>query len=108
LFVSTVSAVLAAITPIEMAVQLANIGSLAAFIIVALAVMILRWRSPEIPRPFKTPLMPLIPILAVIFCSLLIIELPLLTQVRFLIWLLFGLIIYYFYGRKKSKLNIDT
>ena len=105
LFVSTVSAVLAAFTPIEMAVQLANIGSLAAFIIVAVAVMVLRWRSPEIHRPFKTPLMPLIPILAVIFCSLLIIELPLVTQVRFFIWLLIGLIIYYFYGRKKSKLN---
>lgn len=107
LFVSTVSAVLAAFTPIEMAVQLANIGSLAAFIIVALAVMVLRWKSPEIPRPFKTPLMPVIPILAIIFCSLLIIALPLLTQVRFLIWLSFGLIIYYFYGRKKSKLNVN-
>lgn len=105
LFVSTVSAVLAAFTPIEMAVQLANIGSLAAFIIVALAVMILRWKSPEIPRPFKTPLMPVIPILAIIFCSLLIVTLPLLTQVRFIIWLSFGLIIYYFYGRKNSKLN---
>ena len=103
LFVSTVSAVLAAFTPIEMAVQLANIGSLAAFIIVALAVMILRWKSPEIPRPFKTPLMPVIPILAIIFCSLLILALPLLTQVRFLIWLSFGLIIYYFYGRKKAN-----
>lgn len=107
LFVSTVSAVLAAFTPIEMAVQLANIGSLAAFIIVALAVMVLRWKSPEIPRPFKTPLMPVIPILAIIFCSLLIVALPLLTQVRFLIWLSFGLIIYYFYGRKKSKLNVN-
>lgn len=107
LFVSVVSAVLAAFTPIEMAVQLANIGSLAAFIIVALAVMILRWKNPEIPRPFKTPFMPVIPILAIIFCSFLIFELPALTQIRFIIWLVIGVIIYYVYGRKKSKLNLQ-
>lgn len=107
LFVSLVSAALAAFTPIEIAVQLANIGSLAAFIIVALAVIILRWKRPEIPRPFKTPLMPLIPILAIIFCGLLIFELPLITQIRFIIWLLLGFIIYYFYGRNKSNLNQD-
>jgi len=105
LFISIITGILAAFTPIEAAVQLANIGSLAAFVVVAVAVIILRWKQPEIRRPFKTPLMPFIPLIAIIFCSFLIMELPIITQIRFIIWLLIGVIIYYLYGRNKSKLN---
>ena len=100
-----IGAAIAAFVPITDVVQLVNIGTLAAFIIVSFAVIILRKTRPDIPRPFKTPLVPFIPAVAIIFCILLVFELPTITQLRFIIWLAIGLVIYYFYGRHKSNLN---
>ena len=105
LIVGSVAAVLAAFIPITDVVQLVNIGTLAAFIIVSAAVIILRRQQPDIPRPFKAPLVPIIPAIAIIFCLVLITELPTITQLRFIIWLAIGLVIYYFYGQNKSHLN---
>ncbi|MGB9980479.1 amino acid permease [Methanobacterium sp.] len=103
--IGSIGAAIAAFIPISDVVQLVNIGTLAAFIIVSFAVIILRKTQPNILRPFKTPLVPLIPAIAIIFCVLLVIELPAITQLRFIIWLAIGLVIYYFYGRHKSNLN---
>lgn len=103
--VGSIGAVIAAFIPITDVVQLVNIGTLAAFILVSFAVIVLRRQQPNIPRPFKTPFVPVVPILAIIFCSLLVIELPTITQLRFVVWLAIGLVIYYFYGRHRSFLN---
>lgn len=108
ILVGVVAAVIAAFVPITQIAELVNIGTLAAFIIVAAAVIILRRQRPELERPFKTPLVPLVPVLAIISCLFLVAELPTITHLRFVIWLAIGLVVYYFYGRKKSLLTGNT
>lgn len=108
LLVGAVASLIAAFLPITQIAELVNIGTLAAFIIVSLSVIILRKQRPDLKRPFKTPLVPLIPVLAIIFCLFLVAELPTITHLRFLIWLALGLCIYYFYGRKKSLLTANA
>jgi APA family basic amino acid/polyamine antiporter len=99
--------IIAAFFPITDIAELVNIGTLAAFIIVSASVLILRRQRPDLERPFRTPLVPIIPILSIIFCLFLVAELPTITHLRFVVWLAIGLVIYYFYGRKKSLLNHD-
>ena len=103
--VGIVGSLIAAFLPITELAQLVNIGTLAAFIIVSAAIIILRIQKPDLERPFKTPLVPLVPILAIIFCLFLVTELPTITHIRFIVWLAIGLVIYYFYGRKNSLLT---
>lgn len=103
--VGIVASIIAAFLPITELAQLVNIGTLAAFIIVSASIIILRKQKPDLKRPFKTPLVPLIPILAIIFCLFLVSELPTITHIRFVVWLVIGLGIYYFYGRKNSLLT---
>lgn len=105
LIVGIVASFIAAFLPITALAELVNIGTLAAFIIVSASIIILRRQRPELERPFKTPLVPLVPVLAIIFCFFLVTELPTITHIRFVIWLAIGLLIYYFYGRKNSLLT---
>jgi basic amino acid/polyamine antiporter, APA family len=105
IIVGIVASVIAAFLPITALAELVNIGTLAAFIIVSASIIILRRVEPDLNRPFKTPFVPLVPILAIIFCSFLVVELPTITHIRFVIWLAIGLIIYYLYGRKNSVLT---
>src|SRR6266481_3899335 len=90
--------------------DLTNIGTLFAFILVCLGVIVLRRTQPSRPRPFRVPFVPLFPILGVIFCFVLMLSLPLETWGRFVGWLVIGLIIYGCYGFWRSKLRngIDT
>jgi basic amino acid/polyamine antiporter, APA family len=106
LLVGVVASIIAALVPITDIVELVNIGTLVAFIMVSLAVIILRRQRPELERPFLCPLVPLVPGLAIAFCLILIVELPRITHLRFLIWLFIGLVLYFWYGRKKSQLNL--
>ncbi|PRZ13945.1 amino acid/polyamine/organocation transporter (APC superfamily) [Laceyella sediminis] len=85
--------------------ELVNLGTLAAFVLVSICVMILRKTQPDLPRAFRTPLVPLVPILAILFCGFLMIKLPGTSWIRFLLWLLVGLIIYFVYGYRNSELN---
>jgi APA family basic amino acid/polyamine antiporter len=85
--------------------DLSNIGTLFAFVVVASGVMVLRKRQPERPRGFRVPFVPLIPILAIVCCVLLMFGLPLETWIRFFVWLLIGLVIYWRFGRRHSLLN---
>ncbi|WP_115303865.1 amino acid permease [Legionella beliardensis] len=105
LLCGVIMALLAGLIPISDLAELVNIGTLFAFITVCIGVIILRYRHPELPRPFKTPLMPLVPILGVLSCSYLIIHLPWVTILRFIIWMVIGLIIYFAYSRFHSVLN---
>jgi len=87
----------------EMA-DLCNIGTLSAFILVCAGVIVLHYREPLRPRPFKTPLVPLVPLLGIGFCLYLMLGLPALAWIRFAVWLVVGLSIYYAYGFSHSRL----
>jgi APA family basic amino acid/polyamine antiporter len=98
-------AVFAAVTNIDEVVDLCNIGTLFAFVLVAAGVMVLRRTDPHRPRPFKTPWVPVVPILAILSCGYLMYEQPRVTWIRFYVWLCVGLILYFCYGFHRSRLN---
>ncbi|MBI4165474.1 MAG: amino acid permease [Acidobacteria bacterium] len=83
--------------------DLSNIGTLFAFVLVALGVMVLRRRQPERHRGFRTPWVPVIPIMAILCCLTLMLSLPLETWVRFFVWLAIGLVIYFSYSKRRSE-----
>ncbi|HRZ08677.1 MAG TPA: amino acid permease [Gemmatimonadales bacterium] len=95
----------AGLLPIGLLGELVSIGTLLAFAIVCGGVLVLRYTDPNIPRPFRTPLVPLVPILGVGFCFYLMWGLPIDTWARLIVWMAIGIAIYFFYGRKHSKLN---
>lgn len=99
-------ATLSAIVPISDLAELVNIGTLFAFIVVCAGVLYLRRLHPEMHRPFKTPGMPYVPILGIISCFYLIINLPWITLMRFAIWMISGLIIYFTFSRHNSVLEM--
>ena len=96
---------LAGLANIDEIVELTNIGTLFAFVLVALGVLVLRRTNPDAPRPFRTPLVPLVPLLAIGSCGYLMAELPWPTWERFLLWLGLGLVVYFAYGYRHSKLR---
>jgi len=102
--------VIAMVVDIGSLSDLTNIGTLFAFILVCLGVIVLRRKDPGRPRPFRVPLVPWFPILGVIFCLALMLSLPIETWMRFFIWLAAGLLIYFLYGVSHSKLarGVDT
>ncbi len=83
--------------------NLSNIGTLFAFVLVSIAVLLLRYREPERPRAFRAPLGPFFPILSIIFCIVLMMGLEVMTWMTFFIWLAVGLVIYFFYSRHRSE-----
>ncbi len=98
-------AVAAALTPIDVSSELCSIGTLFAYIIVAAGVIVLRYTRPDIHRPFRAPLSPFLPALGILLCGYLMKSLPPVTWLRFLIWLLLGLIIYFAYSMRRSVLG---
>jgi APA family basic amino acid/polyamine antiporter len=98
-------AVFAAFANIDEVVQLTNIGTLFAFAVVAGGVLILHYKEPNRPRPFRTPWMPWSPMVAIAACLFLMYQLPLVTWLRFFGWLVLGLIIYVSYGYRHSRLR---
>jgi len=99
------SAVIAGLLPIQEAAELTNIGILLAFIVVCVAVIVLRYRRPDLPRSFRLPAMPVVPAVGVAFSIWLITFLSPVTWLRFVVWFVLGIIVYATYGRKHSKLN---
>ncbi|MGC8745284.1 MAG: amino acid permease [Candidatus Saccharicenans sp.] len=93
------------LTPIDVSSELVSIGTLFAFIIVCSGVILLRYKRPDYRRPFKVPLFPALPAIGALLCAYLMISLPLVTWLRFLIWLAIGLTIFFFYGRSHSRLD---
>jgi APA family basic amino acid/polyamine antiporter len=98
-------AILAALVPLGVIVELTNIGTLFAFILVNIGVIILRRTRPDLERPFKVPLAPVVPIIGILLCGYLIVQLPIETKLRFVVWLVVGLIIYFTYSRTHSRLR---
>ncbi|WP_199511979.1 amino acid permease [Nucisporomicrobium flavum] len=105
--VGVASAIIAGFLPIREAAELTNIGILLAFIVVCVAVIVLRRRRPELPRTFRLPGMPVVPALGVVFSIWLITFLSPVTWVRFVVWFVLGAVVYWTYGRRHSLLNRD-
>jgi len=95
----------AAFVPVNVAGDLTSIGTLFAFVLVCLGVMILRKKEPNLRRPFKTPAVPLVPILGMIVCTAMIVGLPGETLISAFVWMILGLVIYFMYSRRHSKLR---
>ena len=100
-----VVAVFACFTNITEVVELTNIGTLFAFVLVSIGILVLRKTDPQRHRPFRTPFIPWVPLLSVVFCLYLMIELPWITWVRFGVWLALGLVLYFLYGFRHSVLR---
>jgi len=103
--VGVIVAILPAILPVDRLAELVNIGTLLAFTIVCAGVWILRVRHPELHRPFKTPLVPLVPILGIVSALYLMSNLPLITWAVMIGWMLVGLVIYFTYSIQHSKVQ---
>jgi APA family basic amino acid/polyamine antiporter len=88
--------------------DLSNIGTLFAFMLVSLAVLILRRTQPDRARSFRVPFVPLLPVLSVLCCLILMAGLTLENWIRFFVWLAIGLAIYFLYSRHRSALNPDV
>jgi len=98
-------AILATVLPLGVLDEMTSVGTLLAFMLVSAGVWVLRKKHPELHRPFKTPMVPLVPILAILFSGLLIAGLSYLTLLRLVVWLVIGLVIYFTYGRKHSRVQ---
>ena len=98
-------AVLAALLPLKEIAKLVNIGTLFAFIIVNIGVIVLRRTQPDLERGFRVPFVPVFPIIGAAMCVYLMFQLEAVTFLRFAIWLAIGFVVYFFYGRKHSRLQ---
>jgi basic amino acid/polyamine antiporter, APA family len=102
--IGAIVAVVATFFPIGALEEMVNIGTLFAFVLVSIGVAILRRTRPDLPRGFRTPWVPLVPVLAVLACVWLMINLSVETWLRFVIWMLLGFVVYFAYGRSHSVL----
>ncbi|MBL7261787.1 amino acid permease [Paractinoplanes lichenicola] len=97
--------ILAALIPLSEIVKLVNIGTLFAFVLVNIGVIVLRRTRPDMPRPYRVPWSPVLPLLGIAFAVYLMSDLPWDTWVRFVVWLVIGVLIYWLYGYKNSRLR---
>jgi APA family basic amino acid/polyamine antiporter len=104
-FVGIFAGIFSGLFPIQLLGELVNIGTLLAFVLVCGGIIILRRTRPDLPRPFKTPLVPLVPILGILSCLGLMATLPGDTWLRLLVWMALGLLLYFAYGRRHSTLQ---
>ena len=105
LMIGIIVAIVAALTPIDILGEMVSIGTLFAFVLVCGAVVYLRRSDAEVARPFRVPNVPWVPLLGIMFCLLLMAGLPLMTWMRLIIWLVIGLVVYFGYGNRRSRLR---
>lgn len=106
-FFGLISALIAALAPLEVLAELINMGTLTAFIVIAVAIPVLRYTQPGYKRTFKVPFSPVTPVLCVLVCLALILNLDHMTWIAFTIWLALGLVLYFGYSRRHSHLSSD-
>jgi APA family basic amino acid/polyamine antiporter len=99
------AAIVGSVTPIDDIGKMVNIGTLFAFVIVCISIIVLRQRDPHRARPFRTPFVPLVPILGILFNGYMMVELGAANWIRLIVWLLIGLVVYFFYSRNHSKVQ---
>jgi basic amino acid/polyamine antiporter, APA family len=105
ILVGLLAAVVGSVTPIDDIGKMVNIGTLLAFVIVCAAIIVLRRTNPDQPRPFRTPLVPVVPILGILFNGYMMYKLGWVNWARLIVWLIIGLFIYFGYGIKHSRLG---
>ncbi len=105
ILVGLLAAVVGSLTPIDDIGKMVNIGTLLAFVIVCVAVLVLRRANPTQPRPFRTPWVPLVPVLGVLFNGYMMYKLGWINWARLIIWLIIGLVVYFAYGQKHSRVQ---
>ena len=105
ILVGLLAAIVGSVTPIDDIGKMVNIGTLLAFIIVCLAIMVLRRTQPDQPRPFRTPWVPFVPVMGLIFNGYMIYKLGWINWARLIIWLVIGLVVYFTYGRHHSRVQ---
>lgn len=105
LLIGIIVAVVAALTPIDVLGEMVSIGTLFAFVLVCGAAIYLRKSDAEVARPFRTPAVPVVPILGIVFSIVLMAFLPLATWMRLVIWLIIGLALYFAHGSSHSVLR---
>ncbi|MCM3736949.1 amino acid permease [Bacillus cytotoxicus] len=103
-----IAALISGLVDLSVLAHLVNIGTLSAFALVAIAVIVMRKTHPDLPRAFKAPLVPILPALTVIFCVYLMLQLPAITWKSFGIWLVIGIGVYFLYSRKNSVLHKES
>jgi APA family basic amino acid/polyamine antiporter len=99
-----VAAAVAGFFPIGLLGELVSIGTLLAFVIVSAGIIVLRYTNPNAPRPFRTPMVPVVPILGILICGYMMVGLPGDTWLRLIVWMAIGLVIYFVYGMRHSRL----
>jgi APA family basic amino acid/polyamine antiporter len=105
LIVGAAVALISGLTPIDVVAELTNIGTLSAFVLVGVAILVLRRTQPNLRRGFRVPWVPWVPLLSIVTSFVLIVSLPLVTIIRFIVWLALGLAIYFLYSRFHSRLG---
>ncbi len=106
--VGVLVAILATFTSIDVLAELVNVGTLFAFILVSLGVIFLRRSRPDLERAFRVPWVPVIPVLAALICFYLMLNLAVETWLRFVVWMIIGLLIYAGYGYRHSRVGRDA
>jgi basic amino acid/polyamine antiporter, APA family len=99
-----VVALMAGFINLQQLAELTNIGTLFAFILVSIGIIVLRRTQPNLRRAFRTPWVPVVPILAALICLYLMVSLPVATWARFVIWMVLGFVVYFLYSRRNSRL----
>ncbi|WP_214405797.1 amino acid permease [Pseudonocardia lacus] len=107
LVTGTAVALMAALIPLSELAELVNIGTLFAFVLVAIGVLVLRRTRPDLPRAFRVPGVPVVPALAALASFYLMLNLPASTWVRFMVWMAVGIVVYFVYGARRSRLQTD-
>jgi len=103
--VTVVCALIAGLTPVGMLEEMVNIGTLSAFVLVSIGIPVLRKKRPDIPRTFKVPFSPVLPIISAAICLYLMLNLSVETWIRFLVWLAIGLVIYFVWSGHHSRVQ---
>lgn len=108
ILIGSVAAVLSAFLPHDLLIELVSIGTLAAFVIVCVSVIVLRRTMPHVKRPFRTPWVPAVPIGGILICGAMMAGLPLATWIRLGVWFLIGLVVYFGYASRHAKASAWT